>query len=134
MEPGHSTFSGPILWDQSFCPRTLRGLALDKKAQPFSEDAGFLGKVRRVPGKHPHPRLTPQFPPLYSPNANLPSPRHFQKTGFWKQSPPAQIHSCMNTVFIPGRVTLSSGLLTHLINCNDHFITLVRIPLFSNVP
>lgn len=38
------------------------------------------------------------------------------------------------TLFSFRRVTLSSGLLTHLINCNDHFITLVRIPLFSNVP
>ena len=125
MEPGHSTFSGPILWAQSFCPWDSPRPGVRQESRALQRGCCFPGQGEECP----HPSFL-----LYTVQMQTFHPQVTSRKQASGNSPPAQIHSHMNTVFIPGRVTLSSGLLTHLINCNDHFIMLVRILLFSNVP
>lgn len=125
----------PLFWPHSVGPELLPlGLSeaqvLDKSTA-LQRECWFPGQGEECPRKAPPPKAdTPVSSSIQSKcKPSIPKSLPKKQASGNRVLQLKSIH--MNTVFIPGRVTLSSGLLTHLINCNDRCIMLVRIPLFS---
>ena len=115
--PSLAPFCGP----RASAPGTLQGLALDKKAEPFSEDTAFLGKVKSVPtpvSSSIQSKCKPSIP------KSLPENRLLETES--SSSNPFTYEHCLHS--------RKSDPFLRPPNTSNHFTMLVRILLFSNVP